>query len=503
MAKGYFQELKHYTLDSIGKELEAGLNETKRLVGILKKYGIVKAVRKSKPEYKDLSNQDIILTDVLENAPDAAYVFDFVGIVILEGYLFKCYPKYIISTASPIEELKKVLKVIKKYNSKEPLVYLYNGEDENRSFNRLAVSLHLLEEYFLYGLYTSQHEIIETNGEGEILWDRTINETFALIQNNRPYYVELKTLNKIDNDLDYFRRLHECILTLCSHELKETGLLELFDIEDVQLTDGSIESFGDTDYILYRLQNEIQVQYVTSKQNLLKTLYTYIANRRTDANNDGLSLYGTNSFHVVWEKVCAHNFGSVLNTRLEKLEEQGKLPAGISQEYAHLKSQTLKSLIGKPVWHKNTPSIYDNKADTLKPDLICIYPCNDEGDYCFGIYDAKYYRINFNQKPSGWEVTEQPGVGDITKQYLYQLAFDDFIVKQGYRYVQNMFLCPQEEADRDYGYVEMKMLHTIGNKTLENIAVVKLCASEMYDYYLQGKEIDDIPKYIPKAFLKA
>ena len=77
-----------------------------------------------------------------------------------------------------IEQLKKVLKVIKKYNDKEQLVYLFNGEDDNKIFNRLAVSLHLLEEYFQYGLYTNQHDVIETNGEGEILWDKTINETF-------------------------------------------------------------------------------------------------------------------------------------------------------------------------------------------------------------------------------------------------------------------------------------------------------------------------------------
>jgi hypothetical protein len=93
----------------------------------------------------------------------------------------------------------------------------------------------------------------------------------------------------------------------------------------------------------------------------------------------------------------------------------------------------------------------------------------------------------------------QPGVGDVTKQYLYQLAFDDFITKQGYRYVQNMFFCPGETADKNYGWVQMDMLHQIGDKKLENIAVVKLCASEMYDIYLANKTIDEkeIRKYIP------
>lgn len=60
----------------------------------------------------------------------------------------------------------------------------------------------------------------------------------------------------------------------------------------------------------------------------------------------------------------------------------------------------------------------------------------------------------------------QPGVGDITKQYLYQLAYDDFIIKQGYKYVQNVFLCPDEVAEKKYGWVRMNMLHQIGDKKI-------------------------------------
>lgn len=493
MAKGFFCELKHYTLHSISKELGENIEETRRLVGILKKYGVVKAVKKSKPEFEDLSNQDIVLMDVTENATDVEYVFDYVGVVLLEGHVFKCYPKYILSTKEPIQELKKVLRVIKKYNSNEQLVYLYNGEDDNKIFNRLAVSLHLLEEYFMYGLYKNQHEIIETNGEGEILWNRTIDETFAVIQNNRPYYVELHTQNVVDNDMDFFKQLHECVLTQCSVELKNTGLLQLFDIAGVELTDCPLVDFGDIDYILYRLQREIQVQYVTRKQNLLKTLYTYIANDKTDRDDISFSLYGTNNFNLVWEKVCADNFGSVLDEKIRKL------PLGVSPEYETKKNDTLRSIIDRPVWHRKNPLVSDSKVDTLRPDLICIYPCNEQMDYCFGIYDAKYYRIDFVQQTASWKVTGQPGVGDVTKQYLYQLTYDDFITKQGYKYVQNMFFCPQEEAEPDYGYVEMKMLYTVGDKNLENIAVVKLSADEMYDIYLANRKIENISKYIPQV----
>ena len=220
---------------------------------------------------------------------------------------------------------------------------------------------------------------------------------------------------------------------------------------------------------------------------LLRTLYAYISNEKTGMENSGLSLYGTGNFEQVWEKVCAANFGNMLHEKL------GSLPLGVCSEYAGEREKELISIIDKPVWHKNHPAMSDGKTRTLRPDLICIFPYGGQDGYCFGIYDAKYYCIDFKGK----QVTGQPGVEDITKQYLYQLAYDDFMQKQGYRYVQNAFLCPQEEAEPDYGYVEMEMLRTVGNKTLENILVVKLCAEEMYDLYLADKRIGKVTDYIP------
>ena len=241
MTKGFFRERKHYSLQEITDNLiNTNMEETRRIVGILKKYGVVKAVKKNRPDFDDLSNEDIVLTDVIDSSSDIEYIFDYVGVVVIEGQVFKCYPKYIKSTEHLFENLKQVLKVIKKYNASEQLIYLFNGEDDSKIFNRLAVSIHLLETYYADGLYTNQKEIIKTNGEGEILWDKTINETFAIIQNNKPYYVELQTKNTIDNDYDYFRRLHECVLTQCSRELSDAGLLELFELTEVELTQEEI-----------------------------------------------------------------------------------------------------------------------------------------------------------------------------------------------------------------------------------------------------------------------
>ena len=78
-------------------------------------------------------------------------------------------------------------------------------------------------------------------------------------------------------------------------------------------------------------------------------------------------------------------------------------------------------MIEKPKWKGNDMEEQD-AADTLIPDLVSI-PQIDGTDY-FLIFDAKYYNI---QLEKGKSLRNNPGVGDVTKQYLYQLAYRNFI----------------------------------------------------------------------------
>ncbi len=499
MANGFFRERRHYQLHEIANELQVTIEEAKRLTGTLKKYGIVKAVRASDAQSGEFTDQDAVLADVSEDYNGIDYIFDFVGVVLAGENLFQCYPKYIRSETKPFSQLKQVLQVIKKYNEKAQMFYLSGGDGEDKIFNSLAAALYLMEDYFQYGLYTNQHEMIETNGSGGILWDKTIHETFALIKNGQPFYMQLQTRNTADNEMDYFTRLHACVLSMCTEKLKDAGILDLFDLAQADLSSQTLDDFGDTDFIRYRLESEMRTQFVTRKQILLKTMDAYIANEKAGRQHSSFSFYGTNSFHVIWEKVCAHNFGNMLDHRLTDL------PLGVPDAFASRKNSRLKEIIERPVWHKKNPRLSDGTADTLKPDLIRIYPFGGNGEYCFGIYDAKYYCIDFKIKEDGCRVTGQPGIADITKQYLYQLAYEEFITAQGYDYVQNMFLCPKEDAARssreipetEYGYAEMGMMRQFCAQALEHITVVKLSAPEMFELYLADKKIENLQDYIP------
>lgn len=498
MVSRYVKEQKRYTQDELRTIFECNADDAVRIIRKLKEYGVVKNVKKSdvQRDLSDLAEEDVQVINVESGESELYYVFSFVGVIVVYGRVLKCYPKYIEASTEPKKEMKQILRVLEKYNAKEQIIRLYNESDDGGSFNLLALMLFLLQDYYENGIYTNDIDIVETNGNGEILWDKTINETFSYIFNDRPYYTELQTKKRISDEYDYFRRLHECVLTLFSKELEQSDLLDLFNIAAVELSEEILSDFGDEDYILYRIQSELNVQYNTRKQLVLKAIYAYIAQKVSFTDIDSFSLYGTNSFNLVWEKVCAENFGSVLDRALADLP-LCKMELNNDKENIN----TLRDVIKAPRWRKSEyPLATDPKAETLKPDLVCIYPVDEkQQDYCFGIYDAKYYCIDYQVNGDKAKISGQPGVGDVTKQYLYQLAFDEFIVKQGYRYVQNMFFCPGETADKDFGWVQMDMLHQIGDKKLQNIAVVKLCASEMYEIYLANRIIDEreIGKYIP------
>lgn len=346
MISVFLREQKRYTQEDLVKEFHCSEEKTVRILKRLKEYGVLKAVKANdnQKDLTDLVDEDIEIADVEVGENEYLYVITFVGVITIEGRVLKCYPKYLLDATAPKAELKQVLKVLEKYNSKEQIIRMYNDTSDSSAFNMLAVMLFLLQDYFEYGPYTNTQDIIETNGSGDILWDKTINETFALLSNNRPYYPELLTVKRVNDDFDFFKRLHECILTHCTTELRDADLLDLFDIMGVDISDEQIEDFGDKEYVLDRIIKELNIQFNTRKQLLLKTLYAYIANRSALDDLDCFSMFGTNSFNLVWERVCAE----VMDNQLQKPIGGLRLPVPLAEQYRDLRHKKLIDLIDKP-----------------------------------------------------------------------------------------------------------------------------------------------------------
>lgn len=475
MISEYVREQKRYTQKELCNILKCNEEQVVPLIRKLKEFSVLKTVKSSDKQKNmdELLDEDIEISDVEVGENEYLYVFTFVGVIVIAGRVLKCYPKYLRKENNPTNELRQVIKVLERYNSKEQIIRMFNDSSESSSFNLLAVILFLLQDYFENGVYNNTKNIVECNGSGEILWDRTINESFVYLSNNRPYYTDLQTRKRVTNDFDYFKRLHECILTMVSNELQNADLLDLFEITGVELSDEELEEFGDKDYILYRIENELNIEFNTRKQLLLKTLYTYIDKKGSLNDIDCLSLFGTNSFNLVWENVCAEIMDNQLNVPLGALN----LPIPLKDGYD--KKQKLIELIEKPLW-----TIPGKVAkDTLIPDLISISQNNE--DYEFIIFDAKYYNAHLEKgiTPSG-----QPGIESITKQYLYQLAYQKFIVDHKFSEVKNCFLLPTENTCiEDKGEVKLEMLEKLG---LQNIKIRFIPTSLAYKLYLLEKKMN-------------
>ncbi len=440
----YVREQKRYTKNDLKSKFSFDEDGVEKFIKNLKAYGVLKSVKNTDDqlEMSDLVDDDVEITDETAESGDCLYVFTYVGVITCGSRVIKVYPKYLLSKKDDnvLEEMKQVVKVLERYSrSEEQIINVFNGDGENRSFNILAVILFLINDYYEFGIYTNCEDIIEVNGEGEILWGKTIDVSFAMIEDNRPYYMELYTEKSVEDDMDYFKRLHECVLTECSRQLRDAQLDVLFDMDAIELSEETLADFGDKEYVLERIIKELNLQFNTHRQILLKTLYAYVSqDRKMLDENDGISMFGTTAYHAVWEKVCAEVFDNKLNTTLAQLKMIVPLADKYNSKTA--KRQKLIDIIEKPIWQGEDTEA--KAADTLIPDLISI-PSVDGKDW-FIIFDAKYYNL---QLEKGKSLRGNPGVGDVTKQYLYQLAYKDFINAHGIAEVRNCFLMPTEKKD--------------------------------------------------------
>ena len=101
------------------------------------------------------------------------------------------------------------------------------------------------------------------------------------------------------------------------------------------------------------------------------------------------------------------------------------------------------------------------------------------------ILDAKYYNLRMEKDKA---LSGQPGIESVTKQYLYQLAYQDFADRHGIMGIRNCFILPTEQPTIiNKGHVELQMLKNLG---LQDIEVRLLPAAKIYNYYLANRQMD-------------
>lgn len=464
------QELKPYSFFDLQNEFHTSEEELKNT---LKSLSLMNIVKKLSKDVSKIELEELLETDSLEKLNTELegnmYVFKYVGMLAVGNVCLLIYPKYAVSylndSINNFQKLKQLISVIRKYQSKEQKIG-FSSQVEVDNFNLLSLALELIYSYYDHGLYSNDKQIIEQNGCGEILWEKTINESTAYFSNGLPIYLDTFTVNQENNEQDYFRRLHAFILSEVCEKLKD--ILPILDIDIINISSEKREDFGNSEYISYRINQELSSQFVTFKQNILNLLKKYIEKDSGKNSSTNISFVGTNSFNLVWEDVCSEVMDDCINKSIKEL--------GLGYSKNPKQSALLSDVIAKPKWKHNISGNVHVANKTLIPDIVTI-----NGDK-LSIYDAKYYNIKLDDKG----VDKQPGVGDITKQYLYELAYKDFAKENNLVIDSNAFLMPTDgKEEKKVGTASMDIFYDLGDIRLHDIDVILKPCEEMYEIYLE------------------
>lgn len=192
MKIGIFKENKLYSLKEVFKDYT--FEEQEKILKSLIELKLIKKISKN----SDLELEDLLDIDRIKiEKGDILYRFTYVGMISIEDNSFIIYPKYLKDETIEKEKinnyikLKELLKVIRKYNKSKEQEQFFSSDDNSSVFNLITLVLELLEDYYQNGLYFNEEKIIELNGEGEILWNKTINENIAYFNmSKRPIYLD-------------------------------------------------------------------------------------------------------------------------------------------------------------------------------------------------------------------------------------------------------------------------------------------------------------------------
>ncbi len=501
----YVKEGVSYSTEAIVNVLKLNANnfDEKKATNLIQQLINFHLLTKSKKE--DSSNHD---DDYASDWEDLDYsdsdtwkslTFSFVGLYYYNGILIKSIPKYFKTKEldskpdnsfndkdAVLPKFKQVLKVIEKYKERHSLK-IAAVKESTKETNHLSLVLSIIEDYYEHGIYNNDQTIKELNGNGSIDWNYTVNNFYPLIKNNKPYYLDYLTVKRRSVDDSYFFRLHKAIISNCSRELKECDLIELMDFDELDLSDEEISDFGETETICYNIENELNTQFNTQKIETLKMILAYIhSGKNTIDDHDDFKLFRVNKFDPVWEEACRFAVGDDLKTKL------GKLIANELKECnsEHLKSlgaeSTFKDVMEHPRWYPDGRNEKFASSAPLKLDSIKYY------NRSLYIFDAKYYVPSLTQKESEnkeqYKISDIPGVGDITKQYLYQLAYKEFSDTTGIRIVSNAFLMPKDDETKPNKFCDVKMNMFENLKIdFQNIQVLQVSAKDIFDCYLKEK----------------
>lgn len=392
------------------------------------------------PETDDQHLRALLAEDgMLRRSQAGRLSLGFVGVIIHEGRTLVSLPK-IHTTASNTQVHRYAMRAMRHYERwmpthHEPSPYLNESLEKGR-VSALAATDWLVRDYLEHGLLRRTDVAHEVGGQGVTNWRQTVEGITPVMSHGRPVYLETITRRTEDNNRNFATRLHRYLLERLSQDYGE-----ILDLEAVNLDHEPVErldALPSIEECEARIAFEQRATYSQRGLDLLAMMLATVSALEIETAR-GLSLYGTSSFHNVWEEACANAFGN------QRDDWSPSLP--------------------KPVWTSATGR--SAAADTFIPDLVVSLAHSR-----LLIGDAKYYRPSMPPALGG-----VPGVNDVGKQIWYKQSLGSEAERRGYSRILNAFLFPSDQPQlASIGWVEMP----IGGEAVDAVAVPFLPALAAY-----------------------
>lgn len=464
----WLRELQRYPADFIEQQLGQGGQRTVRQL-------IQANILRRVPQGKG----DPDISELLEVAPEGEpmLAFNFCGLVLAGGCLIHVYPKYLPPGIQPEKAFWLAMRALQHYRNHR-CQKLSRSERQATGGDFFSTVLALLADYRLHGLYRVADDEIEINGQGETDWQRTLERHQPAFidtpQGRRPLYMERETIRRRTDEENFFRLVQMACLNECAALVRTLGLTQLVNVQGVRFP--GIKAPGSRHYMLRRLRQELGRQFSEQRRTVLQLLMLYIERRGGQAQKSSVIFYGTNAMAAVWEEAVRVVFSDQLHTRIR---DMAALPAA-RRASCPQRHKLLIDIIGRPCW--TSPAGEDIFTDTLIPDTVAVTADS------FIIYDAKYYTPHL----SGRRLTGQPGLESVTKQYLYQMAYADFLQYFTIPQVQNVFLMPLRHIAggpfaRRFASVHFPLLEQYTQTPLRALLID---ADELWRAYVENRRID-------------
>lgn len=371
------------------------------------------------------------------------FCFKFVGVITIGKILICCLPKYYYSehtgNKSIVSDFVNIIKVLKEVGKTDSLPdSTVSSTNIEINSSEIVLADKLLKDFILYGFFDKWQEIVSLNSDGETDWNYTVARIDPVFSKGSPIYHEVYSSEVVSENRNLIKAIHKWAVNYCYKKYRL--ILDYSFWYDKDCVE-ELQNLGSLDYLKNAILKELSISYIDRNIGLLKALLHLVENTYY-STEETFSIYGTGSFHVVWEHVCSWAFNN--------------------------KIQDFNKYIPKPTWHDFSGN--KKEQSTFIPDIVT----RKENDIY--VFDAKYY--NFSHKEDVFDVLNTPGISDVSKQFLYAEIF----AKQLQIPIFNCFLFPkiQEELYVLIGYVKLPIL--FDDSFVYNIHI---SPRELFDIFLK------------------